>query len=136
LPRLGQPPAGRWHKSHDKAMTNKVFFNDFIQLRGHRVAYNKFINSINQKLATPVTTEQKIGYLDFCSDFVYGEKQELYRIFAELLSAEGILKKGRDNNRRALYRWVCSPRHSNIGIFPQTMERAVSEQLRLCFNRN
>lgn len=100
------------------------------------MAYNKFINSINQKLATPVTTEQKIGYLDFCSDFVYGEKQELYRIFAELLSVEGILKKGRDNSRRALFRWVCSPEHSNIGIFPQTMERAVSEQLRLCFNRN
>lgn len=116
-------------------MTNKSFyFNDFIQLRGHRVAYNKFINSLNTKLATPVTAEQKIDYLDFCSDFVYGEKQELYRIFAELISAEGILRKGRGKSRRALYRWVCSPDHSNLSIFPQTMERGVSEQFRLHFN--
>ena len=111
------------------------YFNDFIQLRGHRVAYNKFINSLNQKLATPVSAEQKIGYLDFCSDFVYGEKQELYRIFAELLSVEGILKKGRGNSRKTLFRWVCSASHSNIRIFPQTLERGVSEQLRLHFKR-
>ena len=111
------------------------YFNDFIQLRGHRVAYNKFINSINQKLATPVSSEQNIGYFDFCSDFLYGEKQELYRIFAELLSVEGILKKGRGNSRKALFRWVCSASHSNIGIFPQTLERDVSEQLRLHFKR-
>ncbi len=70
-------------------MTNNNYLNDFIQLRGHRVAYNKFINSLNKKLATPVTTEQKIGYLDFCSDFVYGEKQELYRIFAEVIICRG-----------------------------------------------
>ena len=100
------------------------------------MAYNNFINSLNQMLATPVSTEQKVGYLDFRSDFVYGEKQELYRIFAELLSAEGILKKGRGKSRRALYRWVCNADHSNIGIFPQTLERGVSEQLRLYFNRN
>ena len=117
-------------------MTKNSYFNDFIQLRCHRVAYNKFINNLNQKLATPVSTEQKIGYLDFCSDFVYGEKQELYRIFAELLSVEGILKKGRSKSRKALYRWVCSAEHSNIGIIPQTLERGVSEQLRLHFNRN
>ena len=67
---------------------------------------------------------------------IYGEKQELYRIFAELLSVEGILKKGRGKSRRALYRWVCNSDHSNIGIFPQTLERGVSEQLRLHFNRN
>ena len=65
-------------------MNNNNYLNDLIQLRGHRVAYNKFINSLNQKLTKPITTEQKIAYLDFCSDFVYGEKQELYRIFAEL----------------------------------------------------
>ena len=113
-------------------MTNNNYLNDFIQLRGHRVAYNKFINSLNQKLATPVTTEQKIGYLDFCSDFVYGEKQELYRIFAELLSVDGILKK----SRRSFYRWVCSRDHSNIRIITQTLERGVTEQLRLHFNGN
>ena len=96
------------------------------------MAYNKFINSLNQKLTKPITTEQKIAYLDFCSDFVYGEKQELYRIFAELLSVEGILKK----SRRTFYRWVCSRDHSNIGIIPQTLERGVSEQLRMHFNGN
>ena len=113
-------------------MTNNNYLNDFIQLRGHSVAYNKFINSLNQKLATPVTTEQKIAYLDFCSDFVYGEKQELYRIFAELLSVDGILKK----SRRSFYRWVCSRDHSNIRIITQTLERGVTEQLRLHFNGN
>ena len=112
-------------------MNNNNYLNDLIQLRGHRVAYNKFINSLNMKLATPVTTEQKIAYLDFCSDFVYGEKQELYRIFAELLSVEGILKK----SRRTFYRWLYSDEHSNIGIIPQTLERGISEQLRLRFNR-
>ena len=100
------------------------------------MAYNKFIKSLNQMLATPVSMDEKISYLDFRSDFVYGEKQELYRVFAELIAVEGILKKSQDYSRRALYRWVCSPGHSNIGIFPQTLERAVSEQLRLCFNRN
>ena len=114
---------------------NHYYFNDFIQLSGHRVAYNKFINSLNQKLAIPVTAEQSIDYLHF-SRLTHGDKQEIYRVFAELLSVDGILKPGRGNGKSALFRWVCSRAHSNLEIFPQTMERAVSLQIRMYFNEH
>ena len=98
---------------------NPKYFNDFIKMSGHRVAYIKFINNLNTKLSTPLSADEKIIRFDFRRDLQYGELQELYRIFAEMLAVKGIINS--KYNRNSLYRWICSPEHSNLRIKSHTM---------------
>ena len=115
-----------------KNINNPQFLKDYFELKGHRVAYKKFVIGLNTKLSTPITVDDQIQRLDFRPDLQYGELQELYRVFAELLAVEGILRRGYSKN--SVYRWVCNPEHSNLNKKPQSMERAVREQIALHFN--
>lgn len=89
-------------------------------------AYDEMIDHLSPLLQTPVQNPRLIERLDFRQDLPRGSRKTIYLEIARLLqSGSSVLARGCSKND--LFRWLASPRHTNLGINFQSVKARVNE---------
>lgn len=91
-------------------------------------AYDEMIEHLCPLLLTPPQNPRLIERLDFRPDLPRGSRKQIYFEVARLLqSGSSVLARG--CNKNDLFRWLASPRHTNLGINFQTVKARVNEMV-------
>ena len=107
------------NKTKDSILLN-LFSNDYFR------AYDKMIAEISPLLLTTPRNPRLIERLDFRPDLPHGERKRIFIAIAQMLrSGSNVFARGCCKND--LYRWLSDPKHCNIGITFQSVQRAVNK---------
>ena len=89
-------------------------------------AYDEMIRHLSPLLLIPQQNPRLIERLDFRPDLPRGARKLIYIEIARLLqSGSSVLAGGCTKND--LFRWLASPRHTNLGTNFQTIKARVNE---------
>jgi hypothetical protein len=98
---------------------------DFIH-RDFYWAYDEMIERLRPLLLTPQENPRLVERLDFRPDLPRGSKKLIYIEIARLLqSGSSVLRPCYCKND--LFRWLCNPKHTNLNVRMQTLQRSVDK---------